>query len=211
MIAGFERPDRGEVFVEDRCIVSVQNKLFLPPERREMGMVFQSYAIWPHMNVLENVSYPLRLRRMKESEIREKVAAVLELVGLSGLEKRPAMLLSGGQSVVIGLSGDEGAYIRCDTIDGKMKYGDPVVIAIRPEEVKLSMQKEGESFNQLPCRVETAVFLGDRYECQLRFGATAFTLPTTRAEAISAGQKVCLKLSPDSVRIWRKDGFPSEQ
>ena len=125
MIAGFERPNRGEVFEEDRCIVPVQNKLFLPPERRKMGMVFQSYAIWPHMNVLENVFYPLRLRRIKESEIREKVAAVLELVGLAGLEKRPAMLLSGGQNVVIGLSGDEGVISVAIQLTGRSSMAIP--------------------------------------------------------------------------------------
>ncbi|MBI1994391.1 MAG: TOBE domain-containing protein, partial [Deltaproteobacteria bacterium] len=107
---------------------------------------------------------------------------------------------------MVGLNGDERAHIRCEATDGKMSRGDDVVIAIRPEEVKLSFDTEGDGFNQLPCRVETAVFLGDKYECHLRYGATTFTLPTSRAEPVSAGQRVCLRLSPDSVRIWRKGG-----
>ncbi|MBI2349477.1 MAG: ATP-binding cassette domain-containing protein, partial [Deltaproteobacteria bacterium] len=57
IIAGFERPEAGEVSVEDQSIVCAQKGIFLAPEKREMGMVFQSYAIWPHMNVFENVSY----------------------------------------------------------------------------------------------------------------------------------------------------------
>ena len=97
IIAGFERPDGGEIEVEGSFVVSVSNKVFLPPEKREMGMVFQSYAIWPHLNVFENVAYPLRVRRIKGSLVREKVESVLSLVGLAGLEDRSALLLSGGQ------------------------------------------------------------------------------------------------------------------
>ncbi len=97
MIAGFERPDTGEIEVENNFVVSVQKRIYLPPEKREMGMVFQSYAIWPHLDVFENVAYPLRVRRVKGSLVREKVASVLGLVGLAGLEDRSALLLSGGQ------------------------------------------------------------------------------------------------------------------
>ena len=104
MIAGFEKPDTGEIEVENNFVVSVQKRIFLPPEKREMGMVFQSYAIWPHLNVFENVAYPLRVRRVKGSLVREKVESVLDLVGLAGLEDRPAMLLSGGQQQRVALA-----------------------------------------------------------------------------------------------------------
>jgi ABC-type Fe3+/spermidine/putrescine transport system ATPase subunit len=69
-----------------------------------MGMVFQSYAIWPHMTVFENVAYPLRVRKVKGSQAREQVLRVLELVGLSGLEERPATMLSGGQQQRVALA-----------------------------------------------------------------------------------------------------------
>ena len=69
----------------------------MPPHKRNLGMVFQSYAIWPHMSVFENVAYPLKLRGVRGRAMRERVARVLELVGLDGLEQRPATLLSGGQ------------------------------------------------------------------------------------------------------------------
>ena len=71
--------------------------LFVPPDHRNIGMVFQSYAIWPHMTVFENVAYPLRIRRKSAAEIREKVGRALQLVEMDAYADRPAPLLSGGQ------------------------------------------------------------------------------------------------------------------
>jgi ABC-type Fe3+/spermidine/putrescine transport system ATPase subunit len=97
LIAGLEEPDGGEVVLRDRVVASAPRRTFVAPNRRNLGMVFQSYAIWPHMTVFENVAYPLRLRGVRRAAVRERVAAVLELVGLAGLETRAATLLSGGQ------------------------------------------------------------------------------------------------------------------
>lgn len=97
MIAGLERPDEGDIELKGRPIVSVTRGVFVNPEKRNMGMVFQSYAIWPHMTVFKNVAYPLQLRRVRRAEIREKVRKALNLVGLEHLEDRPATHLSGGQ------------------------------------------------------------------------------------------------------------------
>ena len=97
MIAGLERPDEGEIILKGRPIVSVNRGIFVNPEKRNMGMVFQSYAIWPHMTVAKNVAYPLQLRRVDRPTIRKKVHQALSLVGLEGLEDRPATHLSGGQ------------------------------------------------------------------------------------------------------------------
>ena len=72
--------------------------------RGNIGMVFQSYAIWPHMTVGENISYPLRVRKMSRKDIATQVSRVLELVGLGGLEKRPAPMLSGGQQQRVALA-----------------------------------------------------------------------------------------------------------
>ena len=97
LLAGFEEPDSGEIVFAGRPIVSVARRISVPPHKRDMGMVFQSYAVWPHMTVFENVAYPLRARRVPRAEIRERVLRALELVGLQGLEERPGPLLSGGQ------------------------------------------------------------------------------------------------------------------
>jgi ABC-type Fe3+/spermidine/putrescine transport system ATPase subunit len=97
LVAGLEHPDAGTITLRDRVVASAARRIFVAPNRRNLGMVFQSYAVWPHMTVFENVAYPLELRGMKRALVRDKVARVLDLVGLSGVETRPGTLLSGGQ------------------------------------------------------------------------------------------------------------------
>jgi iron(III) transport system ATP-binding protein len=104
MIAGLERPSAGEIRVGDRVLYSTERRIFVPPERRAMGMVFQSYAIWPHMTVFENVAFPLREKRRPKNEIRERVMNTLQLVGLSLFAERPAPMLSGGQQQRVALA-----------------------------------------------------------------------------------------------------------
>ncbi len=105
-IAGLERPDDGELTIDGRVVFADRGRTMVPPHDRGVGMVFQSYAIWPHMNVFENVAFPLKQARYRfsRSEIREKVLKVLSLVKLSGLEARPAPLLSGGQQQRLALA-----------------------------------------------------------------------------------------------------------
>ncbi|MSP38743.1 MAG: ABC transporter ATP-binding protein [Deltaproteobacteria bacterium] len=104
MVGGLERPDSGAIYLGDQCLVSAEKNLFIKPEKRNMGMVFQSYALWPHMTVFENVAYPLKLRGIRGSEAQKKVADVLGLVGLGGLEERQAPALSGGQQQRVALA-----------------------------------------------------------------------------------------------------------
>ena len=91
LIAGFNRNQSGRVLIAGRDVSAI------PPWRRDVGMVFQSYALWPHMTVAQNVAFGLEERRIPRDEIRRKVAAVLELVELTGLESRRPGQLSGGQ------------------------------------------------------------------------------------------------------------------
>jgi len=97
LVAGLEQPDAGEITLRDRVVASAARRHFVAPNQRNLGMVFQSYAVWPHMTVFENVAYPLQLRGLSKAAVREKVARVLDLVGLAGTESRPGTLLSGGQ------------------------------------------------------------------------------------------------------------------
>jgi iron(III) transport system ATP-binding protein len=105
-IAGLERPVGGEIAVNSRVVFSSQRKLFIPPYRRNFGMVFQSYAIWPHMTVFANAAFPLRVRKNKlsRSEIREKVMRVLTAVVLEDYAHRDATKLSGGQQQRLALA-----------------------------------------------------------------------------------------------------------
>jgi iron(III) transport system ATP-binding protein len=97
-IAGFERADRGTISIDGEAVTDAASGLFVPPNKRNFGMVFQSYAIWPHMSVLDNVGYPLRVqKRYARNVIRERVLDKLATVGLAGLEGRYPTQLSGGQ------------------------------------------------------------------------------------------------------------------
>jgi iron(III) transport system ATP-binding protein len=105
-VAGLERPDAGEIEIGGELVFSAERGIWVPPYQRNIGMVFQSYAIWPHMTVFDNVAFPLRHRRPRPSraEIRERVRAALQLVHLDGLEERPAPHLSGGQQQRLALA-----------------------------------------------------------------------------------------------------------
>lgn len=103
-IVGLEVPDDGEIFIGDELVWSSEKGIFIPPEQRGLGMVFQTYAIWPHMNVFDNVAYPLQTGRVAQGDIRDKVAKALRFVQLEGFENRPATKLSGGQQQRVALA-----------------------------------------------------------------------------------------------------------
>jgi len=103
-IAGLEEPDEGEITIQGKTVYSSEKKIMIPPEERRVGMVFQSYTIWPHMNVFENVAYPLKARKIAREEIVRKVKWALGLVKLDGMEERPATKLSGGQQQRVALA-----------------------------------------------------------------------------------------------------------
>lgn len=100
-IAGLERPDSGDVIIDGKSMFA---QGFVPPSKREIGMVFQNYAVWPHMRVFDNVAYGLKLQKLPKRAIKEKVAEVLHLVGLDGLEGRYPGQLSGGQQQRVALA-----------------------------------------------------------------------------------------------------------
>ena len=102
IIAGFEKQTDGEVYIDGQLVSG--KKTFVPPEKRGIGMVFQNYAVWPHMTVFENVAYPLTLRKTPKEEIRERVEKALELVHLSGHRDHLPARLSGGQQQRVALA-----------------------------------------------------------------------------------------------------------
>ncbi|WP_329110673.1 ABC transporter ATP-binding protein [Micromonospora sp. NBC_01699] len=104
MIAGLERMDAGRIVMGERILADAGSGRSLPPERRELAMVFQSYAVWPHMTVAQNVEFPLRMRRVGRADRRRRVAEILEVTGLSAVADRSATLLSGGQQQRVALA-----------------------------------------------------------------------------------------------------------
>lgn len=103
MIAGLEENTHGIIKFDNDVVSDPQKKQFLPPEKRHVGMMFQSYAVWPHMNVFENVAYPLKFQNMDKTTIQKEVSHVLKIVELDGLESRKPNELSGGQQQRVAL------------------------------------------------------------------------------------------------------------
>jgi iron(III) transport system ATP-binding protein len=105
-VAGLERTDAGRISIDHKVVSSHQPRVFVPPHKRDIGMVFQSYAIWPHMTVFENVAFPLRVSRQRipRSEITRRVEEALALVQLEGYGSRLATQLSGGQQQRLALA-----------------------------------------------------------------------------------------------------------
>ena len=102
IIAGFEKPSVGEVWLDGKLVSG--GRTFVPPEKRGIGMVFQSYAVWPHMNVFENVAYPLKIQKKSREEIRKDVERALQIVHLSQYAQRLPNQLSGGQQQRVALA-----------------------------------------------------------------------------------------------------------
>jgi iron(III) transport system ATP-binding protein len=103
-IAGLETPTDGTIEINGQTVYSRARKILIPTAKRDIGMVFQSYAIWPHMTVRENVAFPLTIQNLTKSEIRDRTTHALTMVGLEGLHDRPAPLLSGGQQQRVALA-----------------------------------------------------------------------------------------------------------
>ena len=103
-IAGLEVPDAGTISIADKVQTSIDKAILVPPYNREIGFVFQNYALWPHMSVYSNIAFGLKLRKLPEAEIKRKISTALELVGLQGTETRYPSQLSGGQQQRVALA-----------------------------------------------------------------------------------------------------------
>jgi len=104
LIAGLEVPDSGEIYINNILVSAPEKGVFVPPHKRGIGMVFQNYAVWPHMTVFENIAYGLKLQKLPKEEIARRVKEALDLVGLSGLGDRYPTQLSGGQQQRVALA-----------------------------------------------------------------------------------------------------------
>jgi iron(III) transport system ATP-binding protein len=166
-VAGLERPDRGTIEIAGEIVDSVSEGIYVPPDRRNIGMVFQSYAVWPHLTVYDNVVLPLTEGRYRiaKNQVRERVLEVLSLVRLEGLETRPVTDLSGGQQQRVALAR---------------------AIVTRPTVLLMD-----EPLSNLDAR------LRDQMRLELKritrsVGVTALYVTHDQAEALSLGDRVCV-------------------
>lgn len=104
LIAGFEKPDTGAILIGGRTVSDTASGESLPTDKRGLGMVFQDYAVWPHMTVFDNVAYPLKIAGVETAQLRERTMKVIRLVGLTNLDQRFPSQLSGGQQQRVALA-----------------------------------------------------------------------------------------------------------
>jgi iron(III) transport system ATP-binding protein len=160
LLAGFLVPDAGRIVVDGQTYSSSQG--CLPPERRQMGMVFQSYAVWPHRTVFENVAFGLVVRKRPRAEIRERVAAMLRLVGLEGLDDRYAAQLSGGQQQRVALARSLIVEPRILLLDEPLSNLDAKLRERMRGELKQLQRRTGITFVYVTHDQAEAMALSDR-------------------------------------------------
>jgi iron(III) transport system ATP-binding protein len=170
-IAGLENPEEGDIVIDGKPMLS---KGFVPPSKRGIGMVFQNYAVWPHMKVFNNIVYGLRIQKMSKQQINEKANKVLEMVGLSGLEDRYPAQLSGGQQQRVALA--------------RALVGNPKVLLL------------DEPLSNLDAKLREEL----RFEIKSlvrRMGITSVYVTHDQAEAMVISDRIAVMESGDVVQI----------
>ncbi|MFI5340036.1 MAG: ABC transporter ATP-binding protein [Candidatus Methylomirabilales bacterium] len=136
MLAGFEDLDEGEILVGDRIISSSFKSYYLPPEKRDFGMVFQAFAVWPHLSVFDNVAFPLQIRRLSRSEIQDKTIKALTYTGLLDARGSFPNELSGGQKQRIALARSISFNPTVMLLDEPLSNLDPKMREVMRFEIK---------------------------------------------------------------------------
>jgi ABC-type Fe3+/spermidine/putrescine transport system ATPase subunit len=200
LVAGLEEPDAGEILINNVTIASPERGLFAPPEKRRLGMVFQSYAIWPHLTVFENVAFPLRVRRNAAEVVRRRVHQALEIVGLGGFAERGATQLSGGQQQRVALARAlvyEPAILLLDeplsNLDAKLR--EQMRVEIRALQKKLGLTVLYVTHDQAEAMTlsdRIAVINRGRFE-QVGSPAEVYENPATQFVAEFLGRTVCFE------------------
>ena len=161
-VAGLEHPTSGEISIAGHLVSSPARGILVPPRLRDLGMVFQSYAVWPHMTVRQNVIYPLKHRKIARSEAGRKVDEVLELVGLSEYADRPVVALSGGQMQRVALARSIVYRPQLLLLDEPLSNLDAKLRLRLRDDLRVILKQTGMTALYVTHDQAEAVVLGDR-------------------------------------------------
>ncbi|MDR1934812.1 MAG: ABC transporter ATP-binding protein [Candidatus Accumulibacter sp.] len=162
LIAGFEAPDAGSILIGDEAVADAASGRMAPPDKRGLGMVFQDYAVWPHMTVFANVAYPLRLAGVEAGELRSRTMRCVEMVGLAGLDRRLPSQLSGGQQQRVALARALVSEPRILLLDEPLNNLDANLREEMRFEIKALQQKTGVTILYVTHDQEIALGIADR-------------------------------------------------
>jgi iron(III) transport system ATP-binding protein len=162
MIAGFEDLDEGEILLGDKLISSRARNYYLPPEKRDFGMVFQAFAVWPHLTVARNVSFPLEIRHLPRHEIVERTQRALQYTGLAAVAESYPNELSGGQKQRIALARSISFSPRVMLLDEPLSNLDPKMREEMRFEIKEMQRKFGFTIIYVTHDQAEAMALSDR-------------------------------------------------
>jgi iron(III) transport system ATP-binding protein len=174
MIAGLEVNTGGKLFIDEQIVSDSENKQFINPEHRHVGMVFQSYAVWPHMNVFDNIAYPLKVKKVSKDLIDQRVQEILEIVELEGLHTRMPNQLSGGQQQRVALARG---------------------LVMKPKVLLLD-----EPLSNLDAKLREKMRVDIR-EIQQRFGITCIYVTHDQIEAFSMSDRIVIMNKGDIVQV----------
>ncbi|MEW6265165.1 MAG: ABC transporter ATP-binding protein [Thermodesulfobacteriota bacterium] len=162
MVAGFEDLDEGEISVGGKLISSSYKKYYLPPEKREFGMVFQAFAVWPHLNVFDNVAFPLKIKRLSRTEVMDRTRRAIKYTGLTSVQGSYPHRLSGGQQQRIALARAIAINPTVMLLDEPLSNLDPKLREEMRFEIKELQKKFGFSVVYVTHDQAEAMALSDR-------------------------------------------------
>ena len=162
LLAGFEAPDSGSIAIGGETVAAAASGTLVPPNERGLGVVFQDYAVWPHMSVFDNVSYPLKLAGTDAASLRERTAHMVDLVGLHGLDARLPSQLSGGQQQRVALARALVSEPRLLLLDEPLNNLDANLREEMRFEIKALQKKLGITILYVTHDQEIALAISDR-------------------------------------------------
>ena len=203
IIGGFETQDSGVVLFDGKDLSQI------PAHKRPSNTVFQRYALFPHLNVFDNVAFGLRIKKTDEKIIKEKVTDILKMVGLTGFETRTIQKMSGGQQQRVAIARalvnqpkvlllDEPLGALDLKLRKEMHYGEEVDVVVRPEDIRIMALGAGK----LDGIVEDIVFKGTYYEVDVKTSGFTYQVETTKSYPI--GKEVSLSIAPQNIHIMVK-------